>query len=336
LQCLDRLDEAAASFDRAIAVAPDLPEARWNKALLDLSRGDFASGLPGYEWRWRRGDAEGLRNFTQPQWRGEDLDGRTILLHAEQGFGDTLQMVRYVPMVAARGGRVILEVPDALLPLLADLKGAAALLGRGSALPDFDLHCPLMSLPLAFGTTLDTIPSDVPYLRAPTGRLNAWRARLDNLPCPRIGLVWSGKPSHKNDHNRSIPLATFAPAVRQTGLTFVSLQREYRDADRTDLARWPNLKRFDHALTDFADTAALIDQLDLVIAVDTAVAHLAGAMGKPLWVLLSHIQDWRWLLGHADSPWYPTARLLRQPQIGDWDSVIAKLTQDLAAFAADR
>jgi tetratricopeptide (TPR) repeat protein len=336
LQCLDRLDEAAASFDRAIAVLPDLAEARWNKALLDLLRGDFGSGLPGYEWRWRRGDAEGFRNFTQPQWRGEDLNGRTILLHAEQGFGDTLQMVRYVPMVAARGGRVVLEAPDALLPLLADIEGITVLLGPGSALPGFDLHCPLMSLPLAFGTTLETIPGGVPYLRAPSRRVDAWRARLDNLPRPCVGLVWSGKPSHKNDHNRSIPLAILAPVLRLPGLTFVSLQREYRDSDRTDLARWPNLRRFDHALNDFADTAALIAQIDLVVAVDTAAAHLAGAMGKPLWVLLSHIQDWRWLLSRADSPWYPTARLLRQPQIGDWDSVITKLAQDLAAFSASR
>jgi ADP-heptose:LPS heptosyltransferase len=176
----------------------------------------------------------------------------------------------------------------------------------------------------------------VSYLHAPPERLVAWQARFAETPRPRVGLVWSGKPSHKNDHNRSIPLATLAPIVRQAGLTFVSLQREYRDADRAELECWPNLKRFDHALTDFADTAALIDQLDLVIAVDTAVAHLAGAMGKPFWVLLSHIQDWRWLLGRADSPWYPTARLWRLPQIGDWDSVIAELARDLAAFAAGR
>ena len=330
LRYLGRADEAAASFEAALAGDPQMAEAHWNKALLDLSRGELQRGFAGYEWRWRRAQGEAPREFDVPQWRGEEPHGKTILLHAEQGFGDTVQMVRYVPSVAARGATVILEAPDALLPLLARLDGVTQLMGRGDALPRFDLHCPLMSLPLAFGTTLATIPALVPYLRAPTERVAAWRTRLP--VGRRVGLVWSGKPSHKNDRNRSILFAQLKPILAQPGVSFVSLQREVRAADVAGLAQWPNLVRIEEALADFADTAAVIEQLDLVIAVDTAVAHLAGALGKPVFVLISYIQDWRWLAGRADSPWYPTARIFRQPAPGDWDSAIAAAARALAAL----
>lgn len=332
LNYLDRPDEALESFDRAIALEPDLAQGHWNKALLCLALGDFERGWHDYEWRWRGATDLVPRGFTQPQWRGEDLAGTTILLHAEQGFGDSIQFIRYLPMVKAKGATVILEVPDSLLPLIGDLADGVTMITRGGALPAFDLHCPLMSLPLAFGTTLAGIPASVPYLNAPAGRIDAWRARLSSMGRPRVGLVWSGRPDHKNDHNRSIALSRLEPLLSVAGVAFVSLQREYREADLPALEKLP-IRRLDDALTDFADTAAVIGELDLVITVDTAVAHLAGAMAKPLWLLLPRIQDWRWMRGRMDSPWYPSARLFRQPQIGDWDGVIAAVAQELGALS---
>jgi tetratricopeptide (TPR) repeat protein len=332
LHYLGRDRAALASFDFAIVLAPQLAEAHWNKALTCLALGDFVQGLPEYEWRWKRDAELQPRDFAQPQWRGEDLSGETILLHAEQGYGDTIQFIRYLPMVIAKGGKIVLEIPDDLRPLVAPAAGVAAMLRRGNVLPPFDVHCPLMSLPLAFGTTVDTIPAPPAYLHAPAERVEKWRARLDGAKPPRVGFVWSGKPSHKNDRNRSIPLALLAPLLQMPGFTFISLQKEYRDADRATLAAMPVL-RLENALADFADTAGAIAALDLVIAVDTAVAHLAGAMGKPLWLMLPAIGDWRWLTGRADSPWYPSARLFRQPQIGDWQCVVADIGHELALFA---
>lgn len=327
LRYLDRCDEAIASFDRAIELDPQLAEAHWNKGLLCLSIGDFARGWAGYEWRWRRHGEMQPREFAQPQWRGENLIG-----NAEQGFGDSIQFVRYLPLVAQNGAKIVLELPDSLMPLIEDIDGIDGKYRRGDLLPPFNVHCPLLSLPLAFGTTLASIPALVPYLLPPSARVEIWRKRLSHVDKPRIGLVWSGKPTHKNDHNRSIALSLLEPLMSIPGVTFVSLQREYREVDLPVLDRLPIL-RLDEALTDFADTAAVIGELDLVIAVDTAVAHLAGAMAKPLWIMLPHIQDWRWMRGRADSPWYPTTRLFRQMQIGDWSGVITRAGQEFAAFA---
>lgn len=331
LHFLGREREAIASFDAAIALSPQLAEAYWNRGLSLLALGDFARGWPDYEWRWKRDSELKPRGFAQPQWRGEDLHGRTILLHAEQGYGDIIQFIRYLPMVVAKGGKVVLEIPDDLKPLIGGIAGVTAVVRRGEPLPPFDVHCPLMSLAGAFGTTLATIPAPVPYLQAPDERVQQWQARLGAAQAPRVGLVWSGKPTHKNDRNRSIPLTLLAPLLQTAGVTFVSLQKDYRDADRATLAAAP-LIRLDGALADFADTAAAITALDLVIAVDTAVAHLTGAMGKPLWLLLPAIGDWRWLQDRADSPWYPSARLFRQPRIGDWPSAIAEVSRELALF----
>lgn len=331
LRYLGHIDEAMASFDRAIVLEPNMPEAHWNRALLCLTLGDYDRGFEGYEWRWRGATELVPRGFAQPQWRGEDISGKTIFLHAEQGFGDSIQMLRYLPLVKAKAARIVLELPDLLMPLLGPMAEGVIVLNRGTPLPPFDVHCPLMSLPLAFGTRVETIPANIPYLRTPVERLETWRARLPRTDKPRVGLVWSGKPSHKNDHNRSIPLAKLAPLIAMPGVSFVSLQREYRDTDLPTLAHL-NLERIDEALNDFADTAAALEQCDLVIAVDTAVAHLAGGLGRPLWVLLSHIQDWRWLRDRADSPWYPSARLFRQPRDGNWDPVIAALSRELGAF----
>jgi tetratricopeptide (TPR) repeat protein len=333
LHYLGRPQEALTSFDRAIASSPQLAEAHWNRALTLLALGDLERGFAAYEWRWRRDGELKPRDFSQPQWHGEDLRGRTILLHAEQGFGDTIQFIRYLPMVAAKGAGIVLEIPDDLRPLVGRPDGVAAIVRRGEALPPFDVHCPLMSLPVACATTLATVPAPIPYLAAPAERIERWRARLSRAAAPRVGLVWSGKPTHRNDRNRSIPLPLLAPLLALPGIAFVSLQKEYRDADLPLLAQYP-LLRLESELCDFADTAAVIAGLDLVIAVDTAAAHLAGAMGKPLWLLLPAIGDWRWLLEGRDSPWYPTARLFRQPRIGDWQSVIAEVSRELALFVA--
>lgn len=334
LRDLNRSPDAIASCDAALALDPDLAEAHWNKGLEQLLLGDFEHGWAEYEWRWKRaGNAP--RDFGVPQWRGEEVGGKTILLHAEQGFGDTIQLVRYAPMLAARGAKIVLEVPDSLMPLLGGIDGAVAMISRGEPHPTIDLHCPLMSLPLAFGTTLATIPAMVPYLRAPAARLATWRARLPASGKLRVGLVWSGKPTHRNDHNRSLALARLAPLLAQPGIEFVSLQREVREADTAALEK-SALLRPDLDRADFADTAAIIETLDLVIAVDTAVAHLAGAMAKPTWLLLPFCPDWRWMLERNDSPWYPGVRLFRQPRIGDWDSAIGGVAEALASFAATR
>jgi tetratricopeptide (TPR) repeat protein len=334
LRDLNRSQEAIESCDAALAINPELAEAHWNKALEQLLLGDFTQGFANYEWRWKRaGNAP--RDFGVSQWRGEDISGKMVLLHAEQGFGDTIQFVRYAPLLAARGAKIVLEVPDSLRPLLGAIDGVVAIISRVQPHPAIDLHCPLMSLPLALGTTLETVTASVPYMRTPADRIEAWRAKLPASGKLRVGLVWSGKPSHRNDHNRSIAFERLGPLLAQKDVDFVSLQREVRDADKAALEKSAVL-RPDLDTADFADTAAIIDTLDLVITVDTAVAHLTGAMGKPLWLLLPFSPDWRWMLNRDDSPWYPTAQLFRQPRIADWDSVIAGLREALASLASTR
>jgi Tfp pilus assembly protein PilF len=330
LKEMRRLDEAIASFRRAIAIDPNYTAAHWDEALLLLLRGDFAAGWPAYEWRFKDKEV-GLppRDFAQPQWRGDaPLHGRTILLHAEQGFGDTIQFVRYAPMVAARGAKVVLEVQRPLHALLDGMAGVSTTVCRGDALPEFDLHCPLPSLPLAFATTLDSMPAQVPYLSAPAERIAAWQARLPS-GAPRVGLAWSGNPRHKNDRDRSVAFASLAPLIAGSGMNFVSLQKDPRETDTHALRQCANVVHVAAELHDFADTAAVISLLDLVITVDTSVAHLAGALGKPVWILLPTTVDWRWLLDREDSPWYPTARLFRQIRIGDWGAVIARVGVEL-------
>lgn len=323
---LKRFEEALASYDRAIAVRPEYAEAHWNEALLRLLTGDFIGGWVKYEWRLKNESlAVTKRSFSQPLWLGADaIDGKAILLHSEQGFGDTIQFCRYVPLVAARGARVILEVEGTLQELMSTLPGATQIISKGSRLPDFDFQCPLLSLPLAFGTRHETIPSVTPYLRAPVPALRYWQSKLGPKARPRIGLVWSGRPTHKNDQNRSISLHSLIPLMN-TQATFVSLQKDVRTGDVTVLKDQSDMLHFGDTLQDFSDTAALISNLDLVISVDTSVAHLAGALAKPVWVLLPHVCDWRWLLDREDSPWYPTARLFRQDDTRAWDNVIARV-----------
>jgi hypothetical protein len=267
-------------------------------------------------------------------WRGESLGGKTILLHAEQGFGDSLMLLRYAPLVAARGGRVVVEVPRALERLAARLAGGPyTLVAAGQPLPAFDLHCPLMSLPLAFGTTPETIPAAVPYFSAAPDAIARWRARLATAAGMKIGIVWAGNPVHLNDASRSIALDRLASLFELPETQWYSLQVGER---ASDLAKLPAGRITDLApdLTDFAETAAAISALDLVISVDTAVAHLAGALGHAVWILLPFDPDWRWLLERGDSPWYPTARLFRQPKRGDWDSVVHALRDALRELAS--
>ena len=329
---LRRHGEALASYDRAIALQPDFPEAHWNAASLRLLTGDFARGWVEYEWRWKyEAMALAKRNFTQPLWRGEALNGQTILLHAEQGLGDAIQFSRYAPLVAARGGRVILEVHRQLHDLMTSVSGVTQVMSRDDALPNFDWHCPLLSLPLAFGTQLETIPSSTPYLSAPPQKAADLGIRLGVKNRCRVGIIWSGNPAHKRDQNRSVPLSAFLP-ILDTDATFISLQKDVRPADAAVLGQRSDIVQFSDNLVDFSATAALMAQLDLIISVDTSTAHLAGALGHPVWILLPYLPDWRWLLDRDTSPWYPTARLFRQDETRAWEGVLVRVRQALSDF----
>jgi tetratricopeptide (TPR) repeat protein len=327
---LKRYDEALISYDRAVSVKPNYIDAYWNKCLCQLLLGDYANGWRNHEARWQTEQMrKSYRTFKQPLWLGEQsLRGKTILLHAEQGFGDTLQFCRYTSQVKALGATVLLQVPHALNALLQSLQGVDVLLNNGEALPDFDYHCPLMSLPLAFHTTLASIPANTPYLFSHAERLKKWQAKLGEKTLPRIGLVWSGNSTQKNDHNRSIALSEFSHTLNNA-VHFFSLQKEVRDADAAILASFNNVQHFGEQLQDFADTACLCELMDVIIGVDTSVTHLAGAMGKPVWLLLSNNADWRWLLNRDDSPWYSSMQLLRQPALGNWQSVFKQVDQQL-------
>jgi tetratricopeptide (TPR) repeat protein len=332
LRELGRVADALEALEKAASLAPDDPAVLTNRGTCRLLLGDLPGGFADHEHRWRieptRSEAQ---RFRAPLWLGrEPLDGKTILLHAEQGFGDTLHFCRYAALAAAEGARVALQAPRPLLPLLQGLDGVAHLVSDFDPLPPFDLHCPLMSLPLAFGTTLDAIPGPTAYLQPPPDRVAAWRERLGEAKGPRIGIAWFGKPTHVSDAARSIALARFVDALPQ-GAEIVSLHDRTRLGD--PMTAYP-IRRFEGELRDFADTAALASQLDLVISVDTSVAHLAAAIGRPTFVLLPFAPDWRWLLDRGDSPWYPAARLFRQPALGDWDSLLPVVRREAAAFLA--
>jgi hypothetical protein len=270
-----------------------------------------------------------------PQWKGEDIAGKTILLHAEQGFGDTIQFVRYAPMVAARGAHVVLEVQAPLRRLMSNLPGMDRVIKHGDLLPKFDLHCSLMSLPLAFNTEVDTIPGDVPYLSAPSSAIAEARERFpsreEGTGSLRVGIVWSGNPEHRGDAQRSIHLSALEPLAGIPGVTLISVQKGTPAAQIREVSEElrSQIVDADAALNDFADTAALVSTLDLVISVDTAVAHLAGALGVPVWLIVPYLADWRWLENREDSPWYPTARLFRQPTPGDWGGAVARVMRAL-------
>lgn len=312
---------------------PDYGEPHINLATIHLIRGDFARGWEEYEWRWKCAETP-QPNFSQPQWIGEPLEGRTILLFCEQGFGDTMQFSRYWLMVAQRGGNIILQCQPALKRLLQISYPQITVVSQSDPLPAFDLYCPMLSLPSVFKTDLTNIPANVPHLHPDLQQFAVWRDRLKKFANKlKVGLAWRGNPNNKNDRNRSLALSWHAPLAQIPGVQFISLQKGSAagEIETSPLAMvdWTN------DLNDFADTAALVANLDLVISSDTAVAHLAGAMGKPVWVLLTHFPDWRWLLHRSDSPWYPTMRLFRQPTRGDWGNVIQSIHAGLCKLDPD-
>jgi hypothetical protein len=302
-----------------------------------LALGRYTPGWKALEARWiQRPDGPPVvdRHGDHPRWRGRGrLAGRTIVLHAEQGNGDTIQFVRYAPLLARQGARVIVEVQDSLVALLRSLEGVQAVVPMDAAIPSFDMHCPLMSLPLACRTTLETIPAELPYLAAPPDRLAAWGQRLGPRVAGkrRIGLAWSGNPDHAQNRARSIPLERLAPLLHRTDCEFHVALTPMPAADRAAMEALPRVIDHSIALQDFADTAALLSHMDVVISVDTSVAHLAGALARPVFVLLPFSAEWRWLIGRGDSPWYPTARLFRQARTGDWDSVVRAVMDALDA-----
>jgi len=332
LQKQNRIAGALLSYHRCELLRPDHADLHLNMALAYLVAGDFTNGWREYEWRYQS-KARPARKLPQPLWTGEDLAGKTILLHYEQGFGDTIQFVRYAPLVAAKGARVILEVQPLLARLTATLKGAAQVVAAGEALPPFDFHCPLLSLPERFGTDLASVPANLPYLTPDAKAVARWRGEIGDAPALKVGLVWAGNAKHQNQSQRSLELKRLMPLFELPGIRWFSLQVGQRAGD---LARLPadTIVDLSRGLTDFADTAAAIANLDLVIAVDTSVVHLAGALGRPVWAMLAFAPDWRWLLGREDSPWYPSVRLFRQPRPGDWDDVIARVRDGLAIRAA--
>jgi tetratricopeptide (TPR) repeat protein len=336
-----KLDDALACYDRAVALKPDSAEARFNRCVVWLLLGNLREGWPEYECRWRTKQFQPLP-FRQPLWDGQPLPGKTILLHAEQGLGDAIQFIRYAPLVQQAGARVVVECQRPLLRLLAGCRGVDKLIGRGDDLPPFDVYAPLLSLPGIFQTRLDNVPAEVPYLFAAPSLVEHWRGRLLNLPGFKVGIAWQGASGHLRDRWRSIPLRYFAPLAEIAEVRLVSLQKHGGSDQLAEVAEQFQVVDFaeelDEAAGPFMDTAALMTQLDLVITSDTVTAHLAGALGVPVWVALPAVPDWRWLLDRSDSPWYPTMRLFRQQKPADWtgvfDEIKSALLRRLPSFPA--
>ena len=324
----NELDEAENCYRRAQELKPDISKVRMNQGMIALTRGDFRSGWKDYEWRWERAPLL-KRDFAQPQWRGEPLHGARILLHAEQGYGDTLQFLRYLPLVQQAGGTVVLEVQERMARMARALPGISEVVRQGEPLPAFDWHAPLMSLPASFGTTLETVPAQIPYLRVPEEA----RQKAAGIDWARegrkVGLVWTGNPTFLHDayRFRSVSLDELAPLFEVEGAHFYSLQ--FGPEAAAEAWAWGRIVDLSDATEDMADTAAQIEHLDLVISVDTSVLHLAGAMGKPTWALLPYTADWRWMLDREDTPWYPAMRLFRQSRPGEWAPVVASLRERL-------
>ncbi len=326
---IGQIEEAVIYYKKTLILEPNLSDAHHNMALSLLLSGDFEQGWKEYEWRKKLTNIYD-RDFSQPLWNGSDISGLTILLHAEQGFGDTIQFIRYAPLVAQRGARVIVECMKELRSLIRNVEGIDYILTRGEQLPKFDMHCPLPSLPLLFNTNMESIPANIPYFTANTILVQRWRGKIHNDKSKlKIGLTWLGNPNHVNDETRSCSPKIFLPFDNLANITFYSLQKRMSTEGIENLPKGIKLVDYTKEINDFSDTAAIIENLDLVISVDTSVAHLAGALGKPAWILLPFVPDWRWLLNREDSPWYPTIRLFRQPSLGDWGSIITKIKDEL-------
>lgn len=334
-----RYGEAATCYRRALVERPNQAEAHKNLGLALLTLGDLREGYREYEWRNIAENLLDLKGELKwPRWQGESLKGKTLVAVTEQGFGDVIHFARYGLLIEKLGGRMILTCQGPLTRLMRNAAGVCQVVGQGDALPAADFWAPLMSLPLYFGTDLASIPAPVPYIRSEPDLVEQWRAVLPPpLPrSPRVGIVWAGNPQHKNDHNRSLPLPLLDGLLQEPGVRFVSLQRDMRPGDAEVMAAHSDLIHVGQRLSTFADTAAILESLDMVISVDTSVVHLAGAMAKPVWALIPLVPDWRWMLGRRDSPWYPTLRLYRQPRLGDWDAVIAEVREHLRAIVAGR
>lgn len=333
-----RDDEALDAYAAALRLQPDYPEAHYNRSFVHLARGDLKDGWEDYEWRLKCKDYKG-RQFPAPRWDGSPLGNRTLLVHAEQGLGDTLHFIRYLKKLQRLGGCIYTEVPPPVVPLLKS-SGFTGIIPGGSPLPRFDVQIPLLSLPHVLGTTLDAIPAEVPYLAADPRLIKQWRGQLRSLPGFKVGLVWQGNRDYAYDHFRSIPLAEYAPLGEVAGVQFISLQKGYGSEQLSALRGkfhvldWGS--SLDTTTGSFMDTAAVMSGLDLVISSDTAAAHLAGGLGVPVWLALAHAPEWRWLLERSDCPWYPTMRLFRQQTAGDWSGVFSAMQHELAALVQKR
>ncbi len=321
--------ESIDSYRFSLQLDPDNPETHRNLGIALLLKGDYEEGWGHYEWRLKLPAYKAKESaFHQPLWAGDtDLKGKTILLYAEQGYGDTIQFCRYAPLVAALGARVVLQAPPALLPLLGELPNVLTI-GEGLPVPECDCRCPLMSLPHRFSARLENLSSQTSYLAANTAKRDYWQRKLGTKTLPRIGLVWSGNPNHRNDHNRSMPLQGLLDAIPD-GFDLFSLQKQAREEDVVNIGQNAPFRHFGDDLQDFADTAALVSLMDLVITVDTSVAHLSGALGIPTWIMLPYVPDWRWMLNRDDSPWYPSVRLFRQAATGQWPTVLTSIALEL-------
>lgn len=333
------LNAAIGTNRNAIAIRPDYPEAHFNLSLVLLTAGQFLDGWQEYEWRWRGGIKElKPQEFKKPRWQGEDPTGKTLLLYAEQGLGDTLQFARFVSQLAMRGARVILVIPRELVALMRSLPGVAAVVTGGDKIPSYDFHLPLMSVPSVLGTTEQDLPGEIPYLLADPERVRAWRERLGREGF-KVGIVWQGRPDVKIDKGRSVPLRSFAPIADQPGVRLISLQKKHGLDQMDALPQGMKVETlgadFDAGSDAFLDTAAVMMSLDLIISSDTSVAHLAGALGRPVWTALKLVPDWRWQFEREDSPWYPTARLFRQRRYDDWDEVFSRINNELGKLLSE-
>lgn len=332
---LGRNDEALEAYRTVIEAQPDSPLAHVSYGMALLFAGRYVEGWQHYSWRWKAPPpSEQPRAYPQPIWRGQEVSGKRVLLYAEQGFGDTIQFVRYAPLIAHRGAKVIVQCPPALVSLLARTPGIESVISEHDALPSFDFHASMMDLPMVFGTTLQTIPAQVPYLKSDAAKVEQWAARLaadepNGRPAMRIGLCWSGNPRRNQNRIRSIPLEMLAPlGAIGPKLKFISLQKGFSTRN-SPFSQW--LSDYDDQLTDFDQTAALMMNLDLIVSVDTAIAHLAGALALPTWTMLCLGPDWRYMAGRADIPWYPSMRLIRQARLSDWTPVVEQIRQMLLA-----
>jgi len=328
-----RVEDAIECFDKATGLMPDYAQTYWNKSLLLILTGKYQEGWKLYEWRFKTDSLKGnYYKFPKLAWRGEeDIRGKHLLIYAEQGLGDTIHFCRYLTQISALGAEIILEIPKTLVPFISTLNCPMTIVAKGSPLPRFDAYCPMMSLPYAFNTTVETIPAKTPYLFSDKDKVQRWQKKMGDKKGLRVGLVWSGSALHTDDLNRSIRLEELLP-LTIFPIEWHSMQKEYQEYDLEYLKQHPEIQQHQEELNDFSDTAALVECMDLVISVDTSVAHVAGSIGKPVWILLPFAPDFRWMLDREDSPWYPTARLFRQSRAGDWQSVVAKVQSELSAM----